>query len=140
MRINREQFKKWLRALRSGKYSQTTGTLQDSIGYCCLGVACEILIPKKKLMYKEEFDEELGEDVVTKYMNGDMPVDQEYAPTWLKDIDEDFKERREDRSNLTELNDTKKLSFKDIADELELAYPERKKAKISTKKVLKKKK
>lgn len=30
------------RALRSGAFRQTQYTLQDSTGYCCLGVACVI--------------------------------------------------------------------------------------------------
>lgn len=29
-------------ALRSGNYSQTTKTLCDDRGFCCLGVACDI--------------------------------------------------------------------------------------------------
>lgn len=43
---------KWVKALRSGKYGQTTGTLQDKQGYCCLGVLCEIA--PKSLVKKEE--------------------------------------------------------------------------------------
>jgi hypothetical protein len=43
---------KWLKALRSGKYAQTTGTLckvsgtGDSLNksYCCLGVLAEVLV------------------------------------------------------------------------------------------------
>ncbi len=34
--------KKWVEALESGDYTQTTGRLKDESGYCCLGVACEI--------------------------------------------------------------------------------------------------
>ena len=34
--------KDWIKALRSGKYEQTTGTLKDGKGYCCLGVLCDI--------------------------------------------------------------------------------------------------
>lgn len=34
--------KKWVEALRSGKYKQTTEALHDENGYCCLGVACEL--------------------------------------------------------------------------------------------------
>lgn len=30
--------RKWVEALRSGKYTQTVGTLRDGYGYCCLGV------------------------------------------------------------------------------------------------------
>lgn len=41
--------KKWIAALRSGKYSQSVGYLEDSDGYCCLGVACRIQHPKMKL-------------------------------------------------------------------------------------------
>lgn len=34
----------WIAALRSGEYSQTIGTLKDSSGFCCLGVACDLYI------------------------------------------------------------------------------------------------
>lgn len=33
---------KWINALRSGKYKQTTGMLNDGSGFCCLGVLCDI--------------------------------------------------------------------------------------------------
>jgi hypothetical protein len=36
--------KKWLEALRSGKYEQTSGTLSQDGKYCCLGVLCEVAI------------------------------------------------------------------------------------------------
>ena len=32
----------WVEALESGKYDQTTGTLHDSAGFCCLGVLCDV--------------------------------------------------------------------------------------------------
>ena len=34
--------KKWVEALRSGKYEQTKGTLKTEDKFCCLGVACDI--------------------------------------------------------------------------------------------------
>ena len=34
--------KKWAAALRSGKYKQTTGSLKNEEGYCCLGVLASI--------------------------------------------------------------------------------------------------
>ena len=40
---------KWLKALRSGDYLQSTHFLQTDAGYCCLGVACRIEHPKMKL-------------------------------------------------------------------------------------------
>lgn len=33
---------KWLAALRSGEYQQTRGGLRDNVGYCCLGVLCDL--------------------------------------------------------------------------------------------------
>ena len=37
--------KKWIAALRSGKYRQTRGRLNDADGFCCLGVACDVFDP-----------------------------------------------------------------------------------------------
>lgn len=47
-----ENFRKWLDALRSGKYNQTHGALyrravseydeNPNVGFCCLGVVCDI--------------------------------------------------------------------------------------------------
>lgn len=34
----------WLAALRSGKYTQGTGSLLKDGKYCCLGVLCEVAI------------------------------------------------------------------------------------------------
>lgn len=34
--------RKWVDALRSGKYAQTKTRLQSFNGFCCLGVACDI--------------------------------------------------------------------------------------------------
>ena len=39
MNITRKQ---WIEALKSGKYKQTTQVLGNTVGHCCLGVACEI--------------------------------------------------------------------------------------------------
>lgn len=39
---NKENIRKWVEALRSGKFQQTNGALRDLDGYCCLGVACEV--------------------------------------------------------------------------------------------------
>lgn len=41
--MTREQADKWIAALRSGKYKQTTGVLRNDNGYCCLGVLCNIV-------------------------------------------------------------------------------------------------
>jgi len=43
--------KKWIRALRSGDFEQTTGVLAYCGKYCCLGVLCEI---SGKLPFRNE--------------------------------------------------------------------------------------
>ena len=46
--------KKWLRALRSGKYKQTKEMLhKKNGGYCCLGVLCDIYAKEKKVKWGE---------------------------------------------------------------------------------------
>lgn len=34
----------WVAALRSGEYQQGVGTLRSAAGYCCLGVAAEVVL------------------------------------------------------------------------------------------------
>lgn len=36
---------KWVAALRSGKYKQTQTVLRDDLGFCCLGVLCDVIGP-----------------------------------------------------------------------------------------------
>jgi len=40
--MNPEIKAKWVAALRSGEYKQTTGYLKLDNNYCCLGVLCEV--------------------------------------------------------------------------------------------------
>jgi hypothetical protein len=35
----------WLRRLRSGEYPQIQGQLRTGKGYCCLGIACDVIDP-----------------------------------------------------------------------------------------------
>jgi hypothetical protein len=109
MEINIKKLKIWIKGLRSGEYTQTTDSLQDEIGYCCLGVACKVLIPvdqQKLNMFG--------------YLFGVMPNDQPNAPKWLKDIIVDFSKKT--GKYLTALNDIDGLSFNEIADVLEMVY------------------
>jgi hypothetical protein len=39
---NKELVLKWITALESGEYSQTTACLRDFRGFCCLGVLCDV--------------------------------------------------------------------------------------------------
>jgi hypothetical protein len=128
---------KWIQALESGNYSQTTRTLARrtspfSVEFCCLGVACEIS--------RENTDGWVGVDGIlgfpnTNGFNGvekatlpgaiqeelgfttDIPM--VYAPE-LRDHPRNLHEdgSRENESGwfgLTELNDDFRLSFEEIA-------------------------
>lgn len=62
-----ENRKKWVEALRSDKYEQTTGFLKRNNGYCCLGVLCDLageeFVPRSSV-YAEPgtFEIHLGKD------------------------------------------------------------------------------
>lgn len=109
--ITIKQARKWVNALRSGKYSQTKGCLQDSKGYCCLGVACDVFIPKSKQV-RDCF----------LYLEGEEPGEQYFAPFWLKEINDDFYRKTGQLFDLVHLNDKKRYSFDEIADIIEMVY------------------
>ncbi len=51
--MNKRVKKKWVKALRSGKYKKTTGVLRkldknDNPSYCCLGVLCDLYAQETK--------------------------------------------------------------------------------------------
>lgn len=43
----------WIKALRSGKYAQGQGKLNQNNKFCCLGVLCEVLRKPLKLRRKK---------------------------------------------------------------------------------------
>lgn len=51
-----ENVKKWVAALRSGKYKQGTCALNKNGKFCCLGVACEVAIENGLKVAKETID------------------------------------------------------------------------------------
>jgi hypothetical protein len=102
--IDEKQFTKWLITLWENKYPQTKGRLQDSQGYCCLGVACKELIPKSKL------------NMQSGYLKGGIPERQEYAPAWLLNIDSYLQVLTKGRA--IDMNDIHNFTFPEIADVL----------------------
>lgn len=56
--MKKSVMKKWVKALRSGKYQQTIGSLKNVDGYCCLGVLCDISKLSKFNNDARYFDEE----------------------------------------------------------------------------------
>lgn len=106
--INEQQLLKWIQALDSGKYKQSKGELQNRDGYCCLGVACRVLLPKKSLNLDSEG-----------FLQGGFPESHD-SPQWLIDVNEDFSNKTGE--TLVFLNDELKFTFSEIATLLELVY------------------
>jgi len=106
-----EQIKTWIAALRSGEYKQSKHRLETQGGYCCLGVACKVVIPIDKL--------ELNQYGL---INGEYSDEQTYAPEWLKKINSDTEFWKTYGESLAGLNDSKGYSFEAIAQIIEDFY------------------
>jgi len=75
--MNKEIKTKWVAALRSGKYEQTTGQLKNSEGFCCLGVLCEISKTETGFGISENCDENGGDEDIcfTIQQWAELPLD-----------------------------------------------------------------
>lgn len=93
---------KWVKSLRSGKYKQTMYTLFDGVGYCCLGVFCNVAKIDFHEFKSEEGNESDSESNDESYIN----VRNILEPLNI-DID-----------RLMSMND-KGSSFNEIANEIE---------------------
>lgn len=104
--------KKWVAALRSGKYEQGRGLLRNKEDrYCCLGVLCDVIDPTKWSPDStgfthgyEESDVALPSDVVkvAGLTSNDPEIAVEYGVT-----------------SLITLNDAHHWTFEQIADIIE---------------------
>lgn len=109
--------KKWVNALRSGKYKQTKQVLKNHEGYCCLGVACDIF-PQRKLNEDEAGYASLGalcsyEKLGIKGMFGELTKDMyliEPSPSHIGV-----------RPSLANMNDNG-YTFDEIADIIQIEY------------------
>jgi len=105
---DKKQFEQWLTALRSGEYNQSTGALQDSHGYCCLGVACKVTVDDELLLKRNGM------------LMGGMPCAQPNSPKWLYGVGR--KVRHLFGVGLMMLNDDLLYDFNEIADILSFFY------------------
>lgn len=132
---------KWVAALRSGEYQQTTGVLtevnglDDALGYCCLGVLCELAradgVPLEIVVCSEEraMDDHF-EYVDARAYNGSATMPPLDVAKWAGSFQpryEDWRVRRPGTESggvgavdpyLANENDSGR-SFKEIADLIE---------------------
>jgi len=105
---DKQQIKQWVNALRSGKYKQSIGSLENQHGFCCLGVACKELIPTTE------------QKLIDDYLVGYVPDYQPKAPAWLKNIAFDFYGKT--GFHFETLNDHSDFTFEEISDLIEAVY------------------
>lgn len=70
--------KKWLEALRSGKYEPAQNYLHVyGVGYCCLGVACKISgVSDKSLQYEHWITKRLSRKRLPKVLVDNCPSEE----------------------------------------------------------------
>lgn len=117
-----EARKLWVEALQSGEYKQTTSTLRrtgprgGNESFCCLGVACEVY---RKAEGVGRWDTNDGYGSGT-FFPTENPTDRgagtlpEVVKNWLG-LATPWASQINDIRSLTDLNDTSKWSFKDLA-------------------------
>lgn len=119
MALTRKQktiVKRWVAALRSGKYKQGRGSLHDRDNkFCCLGVLCDLAV-KSRVIETPTIRGPRG------YHYGD---EWELLPArvadWvgLRAIDGNFTARNGVSTSLITQNDTRHKNFQQIADLIE---------------------
>lgn len=148
MSMDPERKAEWLAALRSGNYRQTTNKLTDDSGaYCCLGVACHLAVEAGVISkwvgpdYTYFGDLEYrgfpygSQNTVKVFSWSELPVQvQEWmglvSPDPVVELPEDHPALPELRQSdvlydseydarLSQLNDTARLTFEQIADLIE---------------------
>lgn len=108
---------KWVEALRSGKYKQTTGNLKTSkegeCFYCCLGVLCEVMgvEEEQSLIVANVFGEQ-GRIMYHSFKQN------EFFNSGTLD-EGSFGLSKSEISILTDMNDMMNRSFNEIADYIE---------------------
>lgn len=103
----------WIRALRSGEYSQWTGMLRSTMGYCCLGVLCDL----HKRATSEIWDyNELRDDYL--YLGHKFTLPEEVMKWAGLDAEDPivFDSDKETNQTLSDYNDDLKYTFNQIAD------------------------
>jgi hypothetical protein len=111
---NKENIRKWVEALRSGKYKQGRGILRSvNDEFCCLGVACDV---------SQVAEWELCTTRFRYITTTNLPPE---VQDWLGiDNDEVYLSLPDYEDNLTAvaLNDRYRFAFDQISDAIEKTY------------------
>ena len=135
--MNEDVKKKWVEALRSGKYVQGKGALrceesQEGPKHCCLGVLCELAVDAGVTMRYSRYDEDdpfvgfgpadTDLSVVEKYCAPEG-FSEDFLPAvvqkWAGLTEEDPIVEKEDGATLSYFNDRGNYTFEQIAKVIE---------------------
>jgi hypothetical protein len=95
---------KWLEALRSGKYQQTTGELRGGDKFCCLGVLCDVAKPGA---WKGESWTWITNERTESSADSCLPLSFRFSHAHISEDEE---------QTLIRMNDEERASFAAIAD------------------------
>lgn len=111
--------KRWIEALRSGKYSQTKNILRDDKGYCCLGVLCEVVLGEDCWHVTTNLKDKPIYYSIEVLAPNDQDSEGIYEEVYLpEEVGKKAGLSREEQEELAELNDDGK-KFTEIADHIE---------------------
>jgi hypothetical protein len=119
---------RWVGALRSGDFAQTTGVLQRTVtsgdrpaGYCCLGVLCELAVADGVI--EKQVPQNNGDSYTQRAVFGDDTKTLPLAVQRWAGIDNSDPTVKEEATSLnhslSHWNDTSKYNFAQIADLIE---------------------
>ena len=113
--MRKEIAEKWVAALRSGEYKQTSGILanHNRTEHCCLGVLCELAI---KAGVEMQIEREVGTSCMR--FDGEGSHLPDCVQDWADTYGEVAVVARQSLTELIHMND-KGCSFEDIADVIE---------------------
>ena len=111
--MNQTIKQRWIEALRSGEYEQTTKTLHNEDGFCCLGVLCDLYSKEHDLKWMSDPHNHAYK------MAGSTQVLPQFVTEWagLKD-DNPYVCFKDEVKPIAEVND-KGATFTEIAQLIE---------------------
>lgn len=117
--MNADVKKRWLEVLRSGEYAQAGGALRSDVGYCCLGVLCDLYVKDghAEWHFNQDMDNDVSYDIFDEGAHLPGRV-MDWAGLNSSDpyVETGFDEWG--NASLAELNDSD-ISFAQIADLIE---------------------
>lgn len=118
--VNKARIELWCEALESGRYHQGGGVLRNRTGYCCLGVACDVMDSTRWT------PPDTSEDVIYTYEHEASFLPQSVVEWYGLDGQSPLAIARDGcRWKLATMNDAMLLSFETIAEALRRTYLQR---------------